>query len=114
MPEVYDLTSDVIAYCWPQPVSVLHAGDLTTSSMVLAAVSYPWELERNSGTLSAWIQGIGLGECGCAQVRLWDARTGECLHTAQHHRENTSACAWFPDGQHFLTGGIDKRAPSPT
>eukprot|EP00245_Coleochaete_scutata_P004659 TRINITY_DN17460_c0_g1_i1.p1 TRINITY_DN17460_c0_g1~~TRINITY_DN17460_c0_g1_i1.p1 ORF type:complete len:617 (+),score=102.56 TRINITY_DN17460_c0_g1_i1:313-2163(+) len=43
------------------------------------------------------------------KVKLWDTKTGECRRTFGRHTELVLACAWFPDGQNFVTGGNDCR-----
>jgi len=41
-------------------------------------------------------------------VKLWDTETGVCTRTFSKHTDSVTACAWFPDGKHFVSGGIDK------
>eukprot|EP00899_Mesostigma_viride_P001331 jgi/Mesvir1/11199/Mv16593-RA.1 len=41
-------------------------------------------------------------------VKLWDTTTGVCLQTYTKHTDSVTACAWFPDGKHFVSGGFDK------
>ncbi|MFN6566993.1 WD40 repeat domain-containing protein [Dendronalium sp. ChiSLP03b] len=40
-------------------------------------------------------------------MRLWDTRTGHCLHTWQDHTSWVLSMAWSPDGQTFATGSFD-------
>lgn len=35
--------------------------------------------------------------------------TGECLHTFSKHTDAVTACAWMPDGHHFISAGVDKK-----
>eukprot|EP00249_Psilotum_nudum_P020319 c27652_g2_i2 orf=717-2492(-) len=47
--------------------------------------------------------------CGNEEVvKLWDAGTGECRWTFDKPNNSFAACAWFPDGQRFVSGGGDK------
>eukprot|EP00249_Psilotum_nudum_P020318 c27652_g1_i1 orf=473-2251(-) len=47
--------------------------------------------------------------CGNEEVvKLWDAGTGECKWTFDKPNNSFTACAWFPDGQRFVSGGGDK------
>jgi len=41
-------------------------------------------------------------------VKLWNTSDGNCLQTVMRHTEPVTACAWLPDGRHFLSGGEDK------
>src|SRR5437764_79754 len=47
--------------------------------------------------------------CAAASL-IWDARTGEALHTLTDHADGVSAVAFSPDGSRFLTAGKDKLA----
>lgn len=47
--------------------------------------------------------------CSSVQVNIWNTLKGECLQTVSHHTKAAAACAWFPDGAHFLTAGLDKK-----
>eukprot|EP01116_Phalansterium_solitarium_P022381 TRINITY_DN7370_c0_g1_i2.p1 TRINITY_DN7370_c0_g1~~TRINITY_DN7370_c0_g1_i2.p1 ORF type:complete len:447 (-),score=136.27 TRINITY_DN7370_c0_g1_i2:125-1465(-) len=41
--------------------------------------------------------------------RLWDSATGQCKRViTSKHSDSPTAVAWMPDGQRFVTGGIDK------
>ena len=46
--------------------------------------------------------------CGKEIVKLWDVESGECKYTFQKLNCNFAACAWFPDGKRFISGGDDK------
>ena len=41
-------------------------------------------------------------------IKLWDANTGDCLHTLQGHTEIIRSVCYSPDGQ-FLASGSDDR-----
>jgi WD40 repeat protein len=55
---------------------------------------------------------------GGSQARVWavqrheNTNAAQCMmvmETAKHHTEPITACAWLPDGEQFVTGGLDKR-----
>lgn len=56
----------------------------------------------------------GRGCCGVllsrafAQVKIWNTMFGQCIKTVSHHTSSAAACAWFPDGLHFLSAGLDR------
>jgi len=41
-------------------------------------------------------------------IKLWRVRTAECLRTYARHGGAVTACAWLPDGRHFVSAGVDK------
>lgn len=41
-------------------------------------------------------------------VRLWDARTGECVRLLEPHPNGATAVAWSPDGRHLASAGGDR------
>jgi WD40 repeat protein len=43
---------------------------------------------------------------GDKTMRLWDTRSGKCLHTVATQGENINI-AWSPDGQHIAVGSRD-------
>ena len=46
--------------------------------------------------------------CGNDQLlKLWTLRSGECVRTYARHAESVAACAWLPDGRHFISAGVD-------
>ncbi|MBF0425384.1 MAG: pentapeptide repeat-containing protein [Magnetococcales bacterium] len=41
-------------------------------------------------------------------LKLWDARTGQCLHTLQEHQAAVRSVAFSPDGAMLLSGSFDR------
>jgi len=41
-------------------------------------------------------------------IKLWDVRSAECLRTFTKHLDAVTACAWMPDGEHFVSASVDK------
>ena len=51
--------------------------------------------------------------CGSDRlVKLWDVNSAECWHTFAKHTDAVTACAWLPDGKHFVSAGVDKCPPA--
>jgi transducin (beta)-like 1 len=42
-------------------------------------------------------------------VKLWDAKTGQCIRTLKMHTEPVYSVAFSPDGKHVASGSFDKR-----
>jgi len=42
-------------------------------------------------------------------VKLWELESSKCIRTFSKHTDVVTACAWFPDGKHFVSGGNDSR-----
>jgi WD40 repeat protein len=41
-------------------------------------------------------------------LRIWDAESGQSLHTLTGHKDSVSACAWSPDGTRIVSASLDK------
>jgi small GTP-binding protein len=41
-------------------------------------------------------------------IRIWDARSGACVHNLQEHTERDCSVAWSPDGQRLASASYDK------
>ncbi|RKP00454.1 hypothetical protein CXG81DRAFT_26849 [Caulochytrium protostelioides] len=41
-----------------------------------------------------------------AQLRLWQAATGQCVMVYTQHTDGISACAWLPDGNGFVSASL--------
>jgi len=44
-----------------------------------------------------------------ATVRLWDARSGQCLHVLDRHSQPVYSVAFSADGRHLASGSFDRR-----
>lgn len=42
------------------------------------------------------------------KIRLWDATTGDCLHTLKGHRDSVWSVAWSANKRFALSGGMDR------
>ncbi|KAH9813948.1 WD40-repeat-containing domain protein [Melampsora americana] len=40
-------------------------------------------------------------------IKMWNTRTGDCISTMVKHEYDVSALSWLPDGQGFVSGGMD-------
>ncbi|KAG8461351.1 hypothetical protein KFE25_010538 [Diacronema lutheri] len=47
--------------------------------------------------------------CTAGRICRWAAATGALERLYAQHEEAVQACAWLPDGRHFISGGLDKR-----
>eukprot|EP00743_Colponemidia_sp_Colp-15_P004437 GILK01004784.1.p1 GENE.GILK01004784.1~~GILK01004784.1.p1 ORF type:complete len:564 (+),score=107.43 GILK01004784.1:337-2028(+) len=41
-------------------------------------------------------------------VKLWSTITGLCVRTVSQHTDCVTVCAWLPDNNSFVSGGVDK------
>jgi WD40 repeat protein len=41
-------------------------------------------------------------------VKLWNIETGECKLTYDKSNNGFTSCGWFPYGNRFISGGVDK------
>ncbi|KAI0934659.1 hypothetical protein AcV5_006428 [Taiwanofungus camphoratus] len=42
-------------------------------------------------------------------IKLWDTRTGTCIHSLDAHSDVVTALVWLPDGSGFISGGLDRK-----
>ncbi|KAL6301773.1 WD40 repeat-like protein [Sparassis latifolia] len=42
-------------------------------------------------------------------IKLWNARTGQCIRTLEAHTDVVTALEWLPDGTGFISGGLDRK-----
>ncbi|BGP13752.1 hypothetical protein JCM10213v2_001690 [Rhodosporidiobolus nylandii] len=42
-------------------------------------------------------------------IKMWNTETGTCIATLSRHEYPIGALAWLPDGQGFVSGGMDNR-----
>eukprot|EP01135_Chromosphaera_perkinsii_P001218 Nk52_evm17s162 gene=Nk52_evmTU17s162 len=72
-------------------------------------------LQGDSGEVSfvAWSpdDALLLSCGGDGSLKIWDVSTGRCVKTISNHKPNSGSCncAWFPDGDAIVSGGLDKR-----
>ncbi|KAH7889566.1 WD40 repeat-like protein [Phlebopus sp. FC_14] len=45
-------------------------------------------------------------------IKLWDTKTGSCVHTIDSHLETVSALVWLPDGSGFMSASLDRKIAS--
>ncbi|KAJ1540007.1 hypothetical protein HK405_012163, partial [Cladochytrium tenue] len=54
----------------------------------------------NDKTLRIWDVQVG--------VWMWTLITGQSLRTFRGHSDSVTSCSFLPDGQHFVSSGVDK------
>ncbi|KAK4058921.1 hypothetical protein OIO90_000367 [Microbotryomycetes sp. JL221] len=43
------------------------------------------------------------------QIKMWNAETGTCIATLTEHEYQIGALSWLPNGQGFVSGGMDSK-----
>ncbi|KAG8835358.1 hypothetical protein FRC17_003841 [Serendipita sp. 399] len=43
------------------------------------------------------------------EVKLWDVESGKCIRTLSEHHHLVNGLCWLPNGDGFITGGMDRK-----